>query len=154
MVYFSGAFIAFVASLLSTSISAHPAHDLSEEIAERAAFLSSTEYASLDHCAEQLQARSAKLIARREAMVEHLRKKRGIFKRDFETVLNTNHHSNQTITPDSSNEAIFGSNNSCILQAETTEGPYCELPEMDAYVCLAILIVYRGLWRIRPQRHH
>ncbi|KAH7396390.1 Intradiol ring-cleavage dioxygenase [Pyrenochaeta sp. MPI-SDFR-AT-0127] len=118
------AFVAIAASFLAVPVTAHPGHDLTQEIAERAAFLSSTEYTGLDHCAEQLKARSAEMIARRKAIVNHLRMKRGVVKRDFETVLNTDHHSNKAVTPDSSDEAIFGSNSSCILQPETTEGPY------------------------------
>jgi hypothetical protein len=125
MVQFSLATIAAAATFFSGVVFAHPGHDLNEEIAERAAFLSNTEYTSLDHCAEKLQARSAGMIARRKAMVEHLRMKRSIVKRDFNTVLNTDHHSTQSVTPDSPSDVIFGSNSSCILQPETTEGPYC-----------------------------
>lgn len=117
--------VALAVSLLSGESVAHPGHDLNEEIAERAAFLATAEHTSLDHCAEQLQARSNEMIKRRKSMVEHLRAKRGLVKRDFDTVLNTDHHSNQSVTPDSPNDVIFGSNSSCILQPETTEGPYC-----------------------------
>ncbi|CAO2658348.1 Nn.00g060710.m01.CDS01 [Neocucurbitaria sp. VM-36] len=124
MVYFSSAAVAAVATFFANQAFAHPGHDISEEIAERAAFLSNTEYTNLDHCAAQLQARSTEMIARRKAMVEHLRTKRGIVKRDFETVLNTDHHSNQSVTPDSPSDVIFAGNSSCILQPETTEGPY------------------------------
>ncbi|KAI8933394.1 hypothetical protein NX059_010009 [Plenodomus lindquistii] len=124
MVYIRTATVAFVAALLSRSIHAHPGHDIDEEVAERAAFMASTQHANLDHCAEQLQARSAGLIARREAMVKHLRAKRGIFKRDFEDVLDTDHHSNLSVTPESPSDVIFSGNSSCILQPETTEGPY------------------------------
>ncbi|KAF2023495.1 aromatic compound dioxygenase [Setomelanomma holmii] len=124
MVHFSLAFVAAAAIFLSRLAFAHPGHDINEEIAERAAFFSSTEYTNLDHCAEKLQARSAVMIERRKAMVEHLRAKRSIKKRDFDTVLNTDHHSNQSVTPNSPSDVIFGANSSCILQAETTEGPY------------------------------
>ncbi|KAF2852133.1 aromatic compound dioxygenase [Plenodomus tracheiphilus IPT5] len=124
MVRVSIAAIAFAVTRLTCPVTAHPGHDIQEEIAERAAFLSNTEYKNLDHCAEQLQARSAGLIARREAMVKHLREKRGISKRDFEGVLNTDHHSNQSVTPESPSDVIFAGNSSCILQPETTEGPY------------------------------
>ncbi|PSN71708.1 aromatic compound dioxygenase [Corynespora cassiicola Philippines] len=123
MVHFSAATLAF-ATLFAGSSFAHPGHDISEEIAERAAFLSSTQYTSLDHCADKLQARSAEMIARRKAMVANLRVKRGLLKRDFEEVLNTDHHSELDVTPDSPDDVIFGANSSCILQPETTEGPY------------------------------
>lgn len=123
--HFPTSFVAIATSFFAVPIIAHPGHDISQEIAERAAYLSSAEYTGLEHCAEQLQARSAEMIARRKAIVEDLRVKRGVVKRDFTTVLNTNHHSNKAVTPDSSDLAIFGSNSSCILQPETTEGPYC-----------------------------
>lgn len=126
MVYFSSAVVALAASFFAGSVLAHPGHNINEEIAERAAFLKTARYTNLDHCAEKFKARSAPMIARRKAMVKHLRAKRGIVKRDFEEVLNTDHHSNKTVTPDSPDEVIFGANSSCILQAETTEGPYCE----------------------------
>jgi hypothetical protein len=80
----------------------------------------------LSHCAETLKSRQAALISRRKAMVQHLRTKRGIVKRDFEDVLNTDHHSNASVTPDSPDDVVFAGNASCILQPETTEGPYCE----------------------------
>ncbi|KAH7071150.1 extracellular dioxygenase [Paraphoma chrysanthemicola] len=124
MVQFSLATVATVAAFFSSPVFAHPGHDISEEIAERAAFLSSTEYTNLDHCTEKLRARAAGMIERRKAMVEYLRIKRSIAKRDFDTVLNTDHQSNQDVTPDSPSDVIFGSNSSCILQPETTEGPY------------------------------
>lgn len=125
MVYFSSAAVAAVAAFFANQAFAHPGHDIREEMAERAAFLSSAEYTNLDHCAEQLEARSTEMIARRKAMVDHLRTKRGIVKRDFNTVLATNHHSNASVTPNSPSDVIFAGNSSCILQAEATEGPYC-----------------------------
>lgn len=127
MVYFPLSFIAFAASLFfSATVVAHPGHDVAEEIAERAAFLASDSYSGLSHCADTLKSRQAALINRRKAMVHHLRTKRGIMKRDFEEVLNTDHHSNASVTPESPDDVIFAGNASCILQPETTEGPYCE----------------------------
>lgn len=117
--------IAAAASFFLNPVQGHPGHNHAEEVAQRAAFLFSTEYTSLEHCAEQLEARSAGMVARRLATVKHLRKKRGISKRDFETVLNTDHHSNASVRPNSPEDIIFAGNNSCILQPETTEGPYC-----------------------------
>lgn len=133
MVYFPASFVALAASLLfSAPTAAHPGHDIAEELAERAAFLASDSYTGLAHCADTLKAREAALISRRKAMVQHLRTKRGIVKRSFEDVLNTDHHSNASITPDSPDDIVFAGNSSCILQPETTEGPYC----MQTYLCL------------------
>ncbi|KAF2133078.1 extracellular dioxygenase-like protein [Dothidotthia symphoricarpi CBS 119687] len=124
MVFFSPAFVAIAASFFAGSTFAHPGHDIQAEIAERAEYRARAQYTNLDHCAEKLQARSASMIARRKTEVEKLRLKRGIVKRSFADVLATDHHSNQTVTPCSPDELIFGSNSSCILQPETTEGPY------------------------------
>ncbi|KAH7067921.1 extracellular dioxygenase [Paraphoma chrysanthemicola] len=124
MVQFSLATVATVAAFFSRPIFAHPGHDISAEIAERAALLPSMQYRNLDHCAGKLQARAASMIERRKARVEHLRMKRSITKRDFDTVLNTDHESNKCVTPYSPSDVIFGQNSSCILLPETTEGPY------------------------------
>ncbi|KAF1353011.1 extracellular dioxygenase-like protein [Lizonia empirigonia] len=114
MVYFPPSFIALAASLFfSATVVAHSGQDVAEEIAERAAFLASDSYSV-----------SSALISRRKAMVQHLCTKRGIMKRDFEEVLNTDHHSNASVTPESPDDVIFAGNASCILQPETTEGPY------------------------------
>ncbi|KAL6703429.1 hypothetical protein ACN47E_009688 [Coniothyrium glycines] len=121
---FTPAIVALAASLFHGAAYAHPGHAVAEEAAERAAYMARAEYNSLDHCADQLQARSADMIARRSAIVQNLRAKRGIVKRDFETVLNTDHQSNASVTPNSPSEVVFAGNNSCILQEETTEGPY------------------------------
>ena len=125
MILFSPSFVALAASLFfSAPVVAHPGHDISEEIAERAAYLSSARYTDLSHCAESLKTRQAGLISRRKAVVQHLRSKRGIVKRDLEDVLNTDHHSNASVTPDSPDDVIFAGNASCILNPQTTEGPY------------------------------
>jgi hypothetical protein len=129
MVYFPPSFVVLVASLFfSTPTVAHPGHDVAEELAERAAYLASDSYTGLGHCADTLKSRQAALISRRKAMVQHLRTKRDIVKRDFEEVLNTDHYSNAWVTPDSPDDIIFAGNASCILQPETTQGPYCESP--------------------------
>ncbi|KAJ4336130.1 hypothetical protein N0V95_008691 [Ascochyta clinopodiicola] len=125
MVYFTPSFVALAASLFfSASTVAHPGHDIAKELAERSAYIESGSYTGLSHCADKLEARKAALITRRKAIVQNLRTKRGIVKRDFEEVLNTDHHSNASVTPDSPDWVIFGANNSCILQGEATEGPY------------------------------
>lgn len=127
MVYLPSSLVALAVSFfLSKPAVAHPGHDIAEEIAERAAYLASDSYIGLSHCASSLKSRQAILINRRKAMVQHLRTKRGIVKRDFEEVLNTDHHSNASVTPESPDDIVFSGNASCILQPETTEGPYCK----------------------------
>lgn len=126
MVHFAPSFLALAASLFfSVPAVAHPGHDIAEELAERAAYFASDSYTGLAHCAETLKSRQAGLISRRKAQVQHLRTKRGIVKRSFEDVLSTDHHSNASVTPESPDDVIFAGNASCILQPETTEGPYC-----------------------------
>lgn len=115
-----------VASLMAGSL-AHPGHDIQEEMMERAAYAARPEYRNLDHCAAEIKARDHEMIARRMATVDKLREKRGIkVKRTFAEVLAKDHQSTKVVTPDSPYADVFGSNNSCILQSETTEGPYCE----------------------------
>lgn len=113
-------------ALAATLAVAHPGHDVQAEAARRAAYAARPEYRSLDHCASAIKARDGPMIQRRMDEVNRLRAKRGIEKRSFVTVLATDHESDADVTPESSNEEIFGSTATCILQDETTEGPYCE----------------------------
>ncbi|TEA21741.1 Catechol 1,2-dioxygenase 1 [Colletotrichum sidae] len=112
---------------LLSGAAAHPGHDLTEEIAERRAFLGNVKRASLDHCADKLKARglTARNVARRSAQVEKARQKRGINKRDAATVLAASH--NQTdlgYTLNTDANTLFSGNNSCVLTPEVTQGPY------------------------------
>ncbi|KAF5521092.1 Catechol 1,2-dioxygenase [Colletotrichum aenigma] len=113
-------------ALLSGAI-AHPGHDLTEEIAERRAFLGNVKRASLAHCADKLKARgvTARNVARRSAQVEKARHKRSLKKRDAATVLAESH--NQTAlgyTLETDAATLFSGNNSCVLTPEVTQGPY------------------------------
>lgn len=110
---------------LAAVTTAHPGQDVRAEAARRAAYAARPEYRSLSHCASAIKARDAPLIHRRKAQVNHHRAKRGLTRRDFADVLATDHESDADVTPDSSDEDIFGSTATCILQDETTEGPYC-----------------------------
>lgn len=48
------------------------------------------------------------------------------FKRDLDTALNTNHHSNLTgVTNNTDASTLFSGNTSCVLSSEVTQGPYC-----------------------------
>lgn len=112
--------------LLSTCF-AHPGHDLTQEKAERRSFLESVRRASLGHCAETLKARGveARNAARRSAQVQGARVRRGLSKRDADSVLAESHNETDlgyTLNTDAS--TLFSSNNSCVLTPEVTQGPY------------------------------
>ncbi|KAJ5123097.1 hypothetical protein N7448_009194 [Penicillium atrosanguineum] len=121
---------------LTSVVSAHPGHDHAAEAAERAAFVksSSLQTRSLANCASQLKARGLenKNVARRQAAVKHLRRRRGINThahfnkaRSLDSVLNTDHHSNLTQVDMSTDPSIlFGSEATCILGPDVTQGPY------------------------------
>ncbi|KAA8643377.1 hypothetical protein EYZ11_003425 [Aspergillus tanneri] len=136
MVRFGPTFVAGLAGLASIA-AAHPGHDVKAEAAERAAFLKRAPLHSrgLSHCTEKLHARGheASNVARRELTVEKLRHRRGLRPRalyprarDFDATIPipTSHHSSldvdQTVDP----AVLFGSNATCILGPDTTEGPY------------------------------
>jgi hypothetical protein len=128
MVYFTASSLALLAATLSSTILAHPGHDHSSEVAQRSAYFAHTERRSLAHCAGVLKERGIhqRNVARREAIVEKLRKKQALEIRDIGTVLNTSHHSTENYTSDTPADILFAGNNSCILSPEVTEGPYCE----------------------------
>ncbi|KAJ4290890.1 hypothetical protein N0V90_010086 [Kalmusia sp. IMI 367209] len=121
MVYFTALVTVALAAL---PVLGHPGHDVEAEAAERAAYRRSPEYQTLAHCADEIKARDHKLIQRRIQQVQELQQKRGLERRSLTDVLNKNHLSTKKVTPQSSAAEIFGSNASCILQPETTEGPY------------------------------
>lgn len=115
-----------VAALAAIPAFAHPGHDIAAEIRERAEFQRSPEYQGLGQCADAIKARDHIMIKRRMEQVQALQEKRGLERRSLTDVLNKDHKSTKAVTPQSSHADIFGSNSSCILQPETTEGPYCE----------------------------
>lgn len=117
---------------LAALVVAHPGHDHKREAEVRANFVKHNSR-SLSKCGAALRERGhmQRSIARRSALAEDLRKKQQLADlpylkaRDFDTVLNTSHHSNRTgLTADSSDEIIFSDNTSCVLQPDVTEGPY------------------------------
>ena len=63
---------------LAFSASAHPGHDLSEELAERAAFFKATRNTNLAHCADKIETRGLvkRNAVRRSVTVNDSRKKR------------------------------------------------------------------------------
>ncbi|KPM34841.1 hypothetical protein AK830_g11725 [Neonectria ditissima] len=114
-------------ALLNGVAIAHPGHNVAEEAAERRDFLSSVKRSSLAHCAEKMKARGveARNIARRSAQIEKARAKRGLKKRDLDTVLGTSHNqTDQGYTVNTDAATLFAGINSCVLTPEVTQGPY------------------------------
>lgn len=142
--------------LLSTSF-AHPGHDLTQEKAERRSFLESVRRASLGHCAETLKARGveARNAARRSAQVQDARVRRGLSKRDADSVLAESHNETDlgyTLNTDAS--TLFSSNNSCVLTPEVTQGPYCMYSLMTRTTHLRTNVSTRCLGRICSPQHY
>lgn len=109
---------------LATFTEAHSGHDLSAEIARRAAFKKASARSDLSRCSSQLEARGVEKrnLARRAHAVQKLNKKR-----DIDSVLATDHNSTSTgYTKNTPESTIFASKNSCVLTPEVTDGPYCE----------------------------
>ena len=124
--YFAKAAAAGLA-LLGSIVSAHPGHDVSHEAAERREYLSNAKRSSLAHCADKFKAQGldTRNIARRQAAVEKARERRAIKKRDFDTVLKTDHNKTALgYTPTTDTATLFAGNNSCILTPDAVQGPY------------------------------
>ncbi|KAJ5595426.1 uncharacterized protein N7459_001634 [Penicillium hispanicum] len=132
---------------LSSVVSAHPGHSVKAEAAERAAFVkkSGLHTRSLAQCASTLKARGLedKNVLRREQTVQHLRRRRGIKPtnylldaqflkaRDLDSELGTSHKSNLThVDPSTDPSILFGSEATCILGPDVTQGPYYVTGEM------------------------
>ncbi|KAH7246906.1 Intradiol ring-cleavage dioxygenase [Fusarium solani] len=113
--------------LLSGAATAHPGHNVAQEAAERRDFLNSVKRSSLAHCAEKLKARGveARNVARRSAQISKARQKRGLKKRDLESVLSASHNqTDQGYTLNTDASTLFAGINSCVLTPEVTQGPY------------------------------
>jgi hypothetical protein len=117
---------------LAALASAHPGHDHNQEAAERARYLQANPR-SLHHCAAKLKSRGHKEanFRRRQMLAETLGQKRSLEAgsclkpRDLDSVLKTSHRSNDTsFDLDTPARDLFADHSSCILQPETTEGPY------------------------------
>ncbi|EIT79425.1 Intradiol ring-cleavage dioxygenase [Aspergillus flavus] len=121
---------------IASIVSAHPGHNVEAEAAERANFLKKAPIRSrsLAHCATSLKARGVEdlNVARRENAVQLLRRDRGLDTgarylkaRDLDSVLATDHHSKLThVDPSTDPRVLFGSEGTCIVQPEVTQGPY------------------------------
>ncbi|KAK7448428.1 hypothetical protein VKT23_013691 [Stygiomarasmius scandens] len=128
----------FVSSILSAALAAsalveltaaHPHyHPGSPEAIKRSIFQRNARR-SLAGCQDELSRRGGvyeKAKVRREQFARDARGARGVpYKRDLDTVLNTDHHSNLTgVTNNTDASTLFTGNSSCVLGPETTEGPY------------------------------
>ncbi|VUC27012.1 unnamed protein product [Clonostachys rosea] len=105
-------------------VAAHPGADHHQELRERSDFLSKVERRDLSHCAEYRAARGIekRAMARRK-QTRALKSKRGLIERAPEDI-NKSHHSSADYTANTPLDVIFGSNTSCVLSPEVTEGPY------------------------------
>ncbi|KAH7175277.1 Intradiol ring-cleavage dioxygenase [Dactylonectria macrodidyma] len=113
--------------VLSGTAVSHPGHDICQEITERREFINSVERSSLAHCAEKLKVRGndGRNIERRSAKIAEIREKRGLKKRDLETVLGTSHdHTDEGYTMRTDAATLFAGNNSCVLTPEVAVGPF------------------------------
>lgn len=121
--------VALLATSLLGGVMAHPGANIDAEVRSIKEWQAHPDYRSLKECQGAIKARDQKHIQARMDKFYDLREKRGltnIESRSFRDVLLTSHHSNLSVTPDSTPEEIFGSDNSCILQPKATEGPYCK----------------------------
>ncbi|KAK0441654.1 aromatic compound dioxygenase [Armillaria borealis] len=118
-----------VVLLAVTAVVAHPTASLSESEIARHADFQSFARRSLDNCQDVLRRRghTERSVARRKALADELRRKRGlptsnVYKRlDIDDVLNTDHESDEDYSADSD---PFGGTGSCTLVSESTQGPY------------------------------
>lgn len=141
-----------VTSVLLGSVLAHPGHDISEEVKERNAYMSSLRTRDLSHCADSLKKRghAKRFASRRAEKAQRLRKERGLTNgkiyvpelkqqvlnvsighylraRDLDTVVATDHHSNRSyVGPWTAESVVFGPVSDSILWPDTTQGPYCK----------------------------
>ncbi|KAL1746412.1 Intradiol ring-cleavage dioxygenase [Schizophyllum fasciatum] len=132
MVFVSSVLLLAAKSLADSSF-AHPHHAIgSPEFVKRDNFVKAAQR-SLGGCQAELRKRGGiyeRAVSRRAALADDARSVRGLkrnvaYKRDFDTVLATNHKSNLTgVTNNTDADTLFGGNSACILAPETTEGPY------------------------------
>ncbi|KAM7194154.1 Intradiol ring-cleavage dioxygenase [Naviculisporaceae sp. PSN 640] len=113
-------------ALLAGLALAHPGHDHTQELRERAEFLSNNKN-DLSHCAGKMKARGlhAANIKRRSAFGGGLLKKRGLEGRQtFTPREQESHESQEEYTARTDPSVLFAGNASCVLSPEQIEGPY------------------------------
>jgi len=132
MVNFSAILAASVALAALVDISSghpgQPAHARTpEQLAQRKLFAANSKRL-LSNCANSDAARrlSERTVARRAAKLEQIRAERQRQRRlDVDTVVSTSHKSSLTgLSADTDPSELFGTNVSCILEPEVTQGPY------------------------------
>ncbi|KGO45757.1 Intradiol ring-cleavage dioxygenase, core [Penicillium expansum] len=121
---------------LTAAVSAHPGHNHRAEAAERRAFLdnASVHQRSLSKCTNKLKARGHENtnVMRRSNLVKAIRRRRGLEQtahflnaRSLDSVLATDHNSTLTgVSASTDPSVLFGSNATCILGPDVTQGPY------------------------------
>ncbi|KAF4767813.1 hypothetical protein N7455_011331 [Penicillium solitum] len=127
--------VAIGLTALTGIVSAHPGHDVRAEAAERAEFLQSAPIhsRSLAQCSSRLQRRGQqdRNVVRRHLAVKNLRRRLGLqptshlHKARSDSALDTSHHSNLTgVDPSTDPDVLFGTDATCILAPDVTQGPY------------------------------
>ncbi|KJA17034.1 hypothetical protein HYPSUDRAFT_57924 [Hypholoma sublateritium FD-334 SS-4] len=110
----------------------HPGSHDEHDVLARREFLAHAKRSIAD-CADRIEARGieARAISRRAMLADTLRSRRGLpgrralSKRDFASVLATEHESNRTdLTSTSQGVDVFTGDLACVLQPEVTIGPY------------------------------
>ncbi|ETS77983.1 hypothetical protein PFICI_10045 [Pestalotiopsis fici W106-1] len=126
--------ILFSLSAMASMVSAHGSHSIAQELAERKEFLKSSglKSADLSHCANKLKSRGldSTNAARRAARVQEIRNRRGLKKRDLDSVLAASHNETSLgYTPNTDAATLFGQDSACIMMPQVTQGPYCKYPQ-------------------------
>jgi hypothetical protein len=119
-------------AVMASLVSAHGSHSITQELAERKAYLenSSLKRADLSHCANKLKSRGldSTNASRRAARVQEIRTRRGLKKRDVDSVLATSHNETSLgYTPNTDAATLFGQDSACIMMPQVTQGPYCKI---------------------------
>lgn len=116
-----------ITALLASTTAAHPGHSIAEEVQERRDYMATAKVRDLSHCSAKLKARGveARNIARRQQQIESARAKRGLARRDLDSVLATDHNETSLgYTANTDASTLFSSNASCVLTPDVTQGPY------------------------------
>jgi protocatechuate 3,4-dioxygenase beta subunit len=104
---------------------AHPGHTVADEAAERSNWVRSANPRSVHSCTAELQRRGlhSRALARRHQLAKHARIARGLGQKSFADY-DYSHESSLDLTAGSDERKLFADNSSCLLQPETTQGPY------------------------------
>lgn len=109
---------------------AHPGHSVAEEAAERGHWIRNAKPKSVRSCASELLRRghAEQALSRRNELAQHVRAKRGLSEKSLDRRAfrdyNVSHASALDVNLGSDERLLFADNSSCILQPESTQGPY------------------------------